>query len=120
MYCPECGAEYRDEISECADCGVPLSATPPEEPSHAGEPMVGIFRSADAALLPVLKSVLAAAEIPYTVQGEESSGLFPFGSGDMVPDGRRFGAVLRVPESRAEEAKALLESTLPPADGEEE
>jgi len=23
-YCPECEAEYRDEIRECADCQIPL------------------------------------------------------------------------------------------------
>ena len=23
-YCPECEAEYRDEIGECADCQIPL------------------------------------------------------------------------------------------------
>jgi hypothetical protein len=23
-YCPECDAEYRDEIGECADCQIPL------------------------------------------------------------------------------------------------
>lgn len=117
MFCPDCGAEFREGIYECADCEVPLAPEPPEEPSHEGEPTLGVFRTADAALLPVLKSVLTAAEIPYSVQGDESSALFPFGSGAMVPEGRRFGAVIRVPESRAEEAKALLESA-EPAEGE--
>ncbi|MDQ1519769.1 MAG: hypothetical protein QOI55_842, partial [Actinomycetota bacterium] len=28
-WCPQCGAEYRDEITECADCGVPLTREPP-------------------------------------------------------------------------------------------
>ena len=120
MFCPECGAEYRDEILECADCGVPLAAAPPEEPSHEAEPSVAVLRTGDAALLPVLRSLLSSAGIPFTIQGEESSGLFPFGSDDMVPDGRRFGAVLRVPESRAEEAKALIESAAPVSEGEEE
>lgn len=114
MFCPECGAEYRDTILECVDCGLPLTATPPAEPSHEGEPMVGIFRTADATLLPVLKSVLTAAQIPFSVQGDEASGLFPFGPGKLVPDGRRFGAVIRVPESRAEEATVLLESAALP------
>ncbi len=107
MFCPECDAEYREGITECVDCEVPLV---PERPSHDAEPMVAIRRTSDAALLPVLKSVLAAAEIPFDVQGDEASGLFPFGPTAMVPDGRRFGGVIRVPESRAEEAKALLDS----------
>ncbi len=113
MFCPECGAEFRDGVYQCADCEVSLVPTPPEEPSHEAEPSVEVLRSADAALLPVVKSLFASADIPYTVQGDESSGLFPFGPTAMVPEGRRFGAVIRVPESRAEEAKALLESTAP-------
>ncbi len=111
MFCPECGAEYREGINECADCDVALTAEAPH--LHDGEPSVGIFRTADATLLPVLKSVLSSADIPFSIQGDEASGLFPFGPSSIMPDSRRLGAVIRVPESRAEEAKALLESTAP-------
>lgn len=113
MYCPECGAEYRDEILECADCRVALTASPPSEPSHDGEPMVGVFRSSDASLMPVLKSVLDAANIPVLIQGDEASGLFPFGKSSPVADGVGLGAVLLVPKSREDEAKALIESAAP-------
>lgn len=113
MYCPECGAEYRDEILECADCRVALTAAAPPEPSHDGEPMVGVFRSSDASLMPVLKSVLDAADIPLSIQGDEASGLFPFGKSSPVADGVGLGAVLLVPESRVDEAKALIESAAP-------
>lgn len=115
MFCPECGAEYRDGFYECADCQVPLTAQPP---SHDGEPTVEVYRSADAALLPVLKSVLDAAEIPYAVQGDESSGLFPLGNTGAAPDSRGLAAVIRVPESRADEARELLDATV--TDGESE
>ena len=110
MFCPECGAEFRDGIYECADCKVALSTSPPQPAFPDDEPTVGVFRSADASLLPVIKSVLAAEDIPFSVQGDEASGLFPFGAGGIMPDSIRMGAVIRVPESRAEEAKALLES----------
>ena len=118
MVCPECGAEYREGYLECADCSVPLVTELPSE-DH-GEPTVGIFRTADATLLPVLKSVLTAAGIPFSVQGDETSGLFPFGPAGSGPDSRRLGAVLWVPESRADEARALLESEAPVAESEEE
>ncbi len=115
MFCPECGAEYRDGFYECSDCEVPLV---PEPPAHDGEPTVEVFRSADATLLPVIKSVLTAAEVPFSVQGDESSGLFPLGNTVSVRDGRGLAAVIRVPLSRAEEARELLASTAPEGDGE--
>ncbi len=121
MFCPECGAEYREGFAECADCSVPLTAEMPARAMPDDEPTVGVFRTADATLLPVLKSVLTAAGIPFSVQGDESSGLFPFGPAQIMPDSNRMGAVIRVPKSVAEEAKALLESELPIVeDGEEE
>ncbi len=117
MFCPECGAEYREGFYECADCQVPLTVEPP---SHVGEPTVEVFRSADAALLPVVKSVRVAAGIPFSVQGDESSGLFPLGNTTSASDGRGLGALIRVPESRAGEARELLESTAPDDEGESE
>ena len=32
MWCPQCGAEYREGFSECSDCGVALVADAPAEP----------------------------------------------------------------------------------------
>ncbi len=120
MFCPECGAEYREGFLKCADCDVELSAQAPEKAFPDDEPTVGVYRTGDATLLPVLKSVLAAAGIPFSVQGDEASGLFPFGPAEIMPDGGRLGAVLRVPESRADEAKALLESEVQVDDSEGE
>lgn len=112
MFCPECEAEYREGYYECSDCGVKLVDSLPVV-DH-GEPTVGVFRTADASLLPVVESVLRARGIPFSVQGEEASGgLFPLGSVGGTADNRRLGAVLRVPESLAEEAKALLETAVP-------
>lgn len=121
MFCPECGGEYREGITECGDCGVALVEQPPSPPED--EEMVSVFRSADAALLPVIKSVLASADIPFSVQGDEASGLFPFGSAGGGADGRRLGAVVRVPAGRAQEAEELLEAVStepPPEDGEDD
>lgn len=116
MFCPECEAEYREGFYKCSDCDVPLVHSLPFV-DH-GEPTVSVFRTADASLLPVVESVLRAEGVPFTVQGEETSGgLFPLGSFGGSADDRRLGAVIRVPESRAEEAKALLEAAVPLEEG---
>lgn len=112
MFCPECKAEYREGFYECSDCGVKLVHSLPTV-DH-GEKTVGVFRTADASLLPVVESVLRAERIPFSVQGEETSGgLFPLGAFGGSADNRRLGAVIRVPESRVDEAKALLEAAVP-------
>lgn len=116
MFCPECEAEYREGFEECSDCGVKLVHSLPIV-DH-GEKTVGIFRTADASLLPIVESVLRAEGVPFSVQGEETSGgLFPLGSFGGGADDRRLGAVIRVPESRADEAKALLEVAVPIEEG---
>lgn len=109
MFCPVCESEFREGITECPDCEVPLVEALPPPPED--EPLTEVFRTGDASLLPVVKSVLAAAGMPHIVQGEEASGLFPFGPGAGADsDGRLLAAVVLVPEDRAEEARALLAS----------
>lgn len=107
MFCPNCGAEYQQGIDECYDCRVPLVEQPPAETT--GEDLETVYRTADASLLPVIKSVLAAAGIPCLVQGDEGSALFPLGSVGGSADDRDLGAVVKVPKSRAAEARQLLE-----------
>lgn len=108
MYCPECGGEFRSDITQCPDCEVTLTPTPPSE-DHSQD-MVRVYRSADAALLPVLRSVLDASGIPSIVQGGEAAGLFPLGSAGGGEDNRYLGAVVLVPADHADEARELLQS----------
>lgn len=35
MWCPQCGAEYREGLATCTDCGVALSTEPPANPDGA-------------------------------------------------------------------------------------
>ena len=62
------------------------------------------------ALLPVAKSVLEAAGVPHVVQGEAGVVLFPLGPAGEKVTHRVTGAIILVPRSRYEEAKALLET----------
>ena len=111
MYCPECRAEFREGITICPDCEVPLVEELPDESTDSPEDLVRIFETADVAVLPVIKSVLSAADIPYIVQGDEIMGVIPVGGiglGGLSPRGHGLSAAIWVPHDRADEARALL------------
>lgn len=108
MFCPECGAEFRDGITRCFDCEVALVDASPAEEGDPDVELVEVFRSADAALVPVVKSVLEGAEIPYSLQGDEASALFPLGTAGGGGDDRRLAVIVRVRGEQADEARELL------------
>jgi len=116
MFCPGCGAEYREGFDRCADCGLALSATPPPAPDHGGPELVALLETADVGFLPVLKSLLEGAGIPYVIQGEEAMGLLPIGALGSGPKQRALAAIVHVPADRLEEARALLASGAEDAD----
>lgn len=111
MYCPECRAEYRQEITLCPDCEVSLVMELPSEPELSEDDLVLVLETANVAVLPVVKSVLRAAEIPFMVQGDEAMGVLPVGKiglGGLTAKGHGLSAGIRVPRDREEEARALL------------
>jgi len=124
MQCPECGAEYREGFTRCHDCGVTLVSDPagadPRSTADArssgaadDQPaLVPVLRTTDPAFLPVVKSLLASAGVPYFVQGEEAMGLFPLGSFGGHHDRSRLGAVIHVPAARVDEVRELLAQEL--------
>lgn len=102
MYCPSCGAEYREGFERCRDCDealVPELPAPPEpRPELTFET---VLESTDPGALSLAKSVLDAAGIEVSTVGENAGALF---SGNPF-----FGRVrLQVESSRLEEAKRLL------------
>ena len=111
MYCPECKAEFRDEIAVCPDCEVSLVMELPPESEFSEQDLVLIRETADVAVLPVMKSLLRAAEIPFVVQGDEAMGVLPVGKiglGGLTSKGHGLSAGILVPKDREEEARALL------------
>ena len=76
----------------------------------SGGKLVAVFETADVALLPVAKSVLEAADIPYSVQGDEALGLLPVGrfATGLTQRGQGMVAIIHVAEDRAVEARELL------------
>lgn len=115
MYCPECGAEYREGFTECADCQVPLVwEKPPElEPDPQFNPMspaggqpdlelVTVLETSDPLLIGAAKSLLEGAGIPFYVAGDEISARY---TGHHAFEPCR----VLVGRDREAEARALLE-----------
>ena len=101
MYCPECGSEYREGISTCVDCEVPLTEAPPAEPEHPDFNLVTVFEGIDPAALALAESLLLEEKIPYFKKDGQTQDLFP----GFPPLGPIF---LQVPEEHGEAAFEVL------------
>ena len=115
MFCPECGAEFREGVSRCGDCDVDLVAEPP--PTSDAQPewcdMVTVAQSSDTAYLLVAKSVLDQADIRYFAKNEGVQDLFAFGrlgTGFNVLAGP---VEIQVAKDDEAVARALLEEIVP-------
>jgi hypothetical protein len=100
VFCPKCGAEYREGFAECVDCRVPLTAAPPAERNHREIELVTVFTSGNPALLALAKSLLQGAEIPYLAKGEDFQDVLTVPLTEPVR--------IQVDSERAEEAAVLL------------
>ena len=112
MYCPQCGAEFREGFERCSDCGTELvhkSGVEEEREAvdHSAEEHVVLLETSRSEEIAVVKSLLDGAEIPYLTEGEVLNELFP--ADTMVTFFTRHPVVaFKVPVSRAEEARGLL------------
>ncbi|MBU0742161.1 DUF2007 domain-containing protein [bacterium] len=108
MYCPRCGAEYVDGVTECADCGVALQVDPAPPPDLSGElNLVSVLETGDAIRTALVKSLLEEAQIPYLARNDQLQDLFGFGR--LVPVNPISGPVIfLVPDEYADEARDML------------
>jgi len=82
MICPQCRVEYREEITQCADCQIPLvDSSALENDADAAEsevkllPVISTSNFGDIALI---KSLLDAEGIAYFVDGENFNTVSPW------------------------------------------
>ena len=119
MYCPRCGSEYRDGYVRCEDCDLDLVAAEPDPRlGHEAAESALLVETTDLSLIAVLKSLLAGAEIPFTLRGEGLMNLFPSEALSPRIDPRKGdGVQILVPAHRVDEARELLREQL--TEGEE-
>jgi hypothetical protein len=67
MYCPQCRSEYRQGFTRCSDCDVDLVAELPRDEAHDDPNLVKVYETGDAALIPLIESLLEDAKIEYEV-----------------------------------------------------
>ena len=79
MYCPECGGEYREGFTECADCEVPLVDTPPEPIPHPDVNLVTVLEAGDPTEIALAESLLMEEKIPYSKKFDQVQDLFALG-----------------------------------------
>lgn len=110
MVCPECGSEYREGFTHCADCAVALVESQAPEPE--GEPdleLVKVFESMNAATLPLVESVLLDANIQFMTRAEGLQDLFALGRFGTGSNNLIGPAEIWVRKDDEAEARALLE-----------
>jgi len=63
MYCPECGLEYDEDLTECRECDVPLVGGSPQA-------LPVVFETNERISLAMARGLLESAGIPYLVGGQ--------------------------------------------------
>ena len=69
MFCPKCGTEFVEGVTECSDCGIALEATPPTTPEAKYVEWITVLADRDYGKTGLAESLLQAAEIEYVTEG---------------------------------------------------
>lgn len=75
MFCPKCGAEYREGFYKCTDCGADLAygQPPGTEDEVRYVEMLEVFSTYNPGDIAVIKSILEGEGIHYYFQGENTN-----------------------------------------------
>lgn len=125
MFCPECGGEYREGFTHCADCDVDLVKSLPslEDEEMPDTGLVTVLEAEDPAELALAESLLREAGIPFVKRGDYLHNQFVFGTLGLGFNDVAGAVVIQVAEEHAEAADQALEEIRAvqegPQDGEE-
>jgi hypothetical protein len=122
MFCPECGGEYREGFTHCADCDVDLVENLPladADPLQEVE-LVTVLETGDPSELLFAESVLREAGIPFVKRGDSLQELFALGRLGTGFNPIAGPILLQVPEEQADAAAQLLAEAMPDEPGERE
>ena len=99
MFCPQCGAEYEEGFTECADCHVALTTeAPPPPPAPEYVELVPLLATDNVVDIALIKGVLEGEGIAHHFEGEGFMRAYP-----MVRSAR-----LLVKADQVEQARAAL------------
>jgi len=111
MYCPQCGAEYDNDFSECSNCHVPLltgtRAPGAQKRLNLANELVVVLETNDRIQFAMAKGLLEDAGIPLFVHGQFAM-LYPSIDGFL-----RKWVRLQAPRDREAEARELLQRFQP-------
>lgn len=118
MYCPKCRAEYRQGFTRCTDCDADLVDSPPlgseVELREEGftDPLARLWMDTDPVLYSALTAALSDAQIPFfdNPPADFDNWLSSPTHNILSVGIPHFD--IRVPESRLEAAKDILQSLL--------
>ena len=79
MFCPNCGAEYREGFTMCSACNVSLVTELPGQIEPGFIKFVTVYETGDPALIAFAKSILQSEGIKYFIRGEGIQELFAGG-----------------------------------------
>lgn len=109
MICPECGSEYREGFTRCSDCDVALVQAAPEEGGEPDVEIVKVFEATNAAVLPLVESVLFDANIEFMTKSEGLQDVFALGRLGMGSNNLIGPATIWVRKDDEAEARGLID-----------
>ena len=109
MICPQCETEYREGFTRCADCDVDLIDVALEDEGEPNVAIVKVYESNNAALLPLVESLLQDAGIEYMTKSDNLQSLFGMGTLGMGSNNVIGPATIWVREDDEAEARKIID-----------